>query len=120
MDAEVGDSIDDRPVWDESIAESVVGKVVLVGLTYLEADGTLIEQQQFFGTVVSADLRTGILLSLKGQRSGEQYTLPPDTRAIEISSSGEYRLRGTGEVVTDPDYTVMFSIQKQASEHLGR
>ena len=43
MDAEVGDSIDDRPVWDESIAESVVGKVLLVGLTYLEADGTLIE-----------------------------------------------------------------------------
>jgi hypothetical protein len=115
MDAEVGDSIDDRPVWDESIAESVVGKVVLVGLTYLEADGTLIEQQQFFGTVVSADLRTGILLSLKGQRSGEQYTLPPDTRAIEIASAGEYRLRRTGEVVIDPDFTAMFSITKRAN-----
>ena len=114
MDAEVGDSIDDRPVWDESIAESVVGKVVLVGLRYLEADGGLIEQQQFFGTVVSADSRKGILLSLKGQRAGEQYNLPPDTRAIEIASSGEYRLRGTGEVVIDPDYTAMFSIARQA------
>jgi hypothetical protein len=116
----VSDDIDERPVWDETIAESVVGKVVLVGLTYLEANGSLIEQQQFFGIVVSADSRRGILLSLKGRRAGEQYNLPPDTRAIEISSSGEYRLRGTGEVVTDPDYTVMFSIQKQASEHLGR
>jgi hypothetical protein len=54
--------IDERPVWDETLAKDVVGKVVLVGLTYLEADGTLIEQQQFFGTVLSADSRKGILL----------------------------------------------------------
>jgi hypothetical protein len=110
----MSDDIDERPVWDETIATDVVGKVVLVGLTYLEADGKLIEQQQFFGTVESADSRKGILLSLKGQRAGEQYNLPPDTRAIEIASAGEYRLRATGEVVTDPDYTAMFSIAKQA------
>ena len=109
----MSDDIDERPVWDATLAESVVGKVVLVGLTYLAADGGLIEQQQFFGTVVSADSRKGILLSLKGQRASEQYNLPPDTRAIEIASSGEYRLCGTGEVVIDPDYTVMFSIAKQ-------
>jgi hypothetical protein len=111
---DMSDDIDERPVWDETLAKGVVGKVVLVGLTYLEADGRLIEQQQFFGTVVSADSRKGILLSLKGQRAGEQFNLPPDTRAIEIASRGEYRLRATGEVVIDPDYTVMFSIAKQA------
>lgn len=109
----MSDDIDERPVWDATLAESVVGKVVLVGLTYLEADGRLIEQQQFFGTVVSADSRKGILLSLKGQRAGEQFSLPPDTRAIDIAPAGEYRLRGTREVVTDPDYTVIFSIAKQ-------
>jgi hypothetical protein len=58
----VSGNIVERPVWDETVAESIVGKVVLVGLTYLEADGTLIEQQQFSGTVVSADSRKGILL----------------------------------------------------------
>lgn len=109
----MSDNIDERPVWDETVAKSIVGKVVLVGLTYLKADGELIEQQQFFGTVVSADCRKGILLSLKGQRAGEQYNLPPDTRAIEIASAREYRLRATGEVVTDPDYTAMFSISHQ-------
>ena len=110
----MSDNIDQRPVWDEILAEDVVGKVVLVGLTYLESEGRLIEQQQFFGTVVSADRRNGILLSLKGHRAGEQYNLPPDTRAIEAASTGEYRLRATGEVVIDPDFTVMFSITKQA------
>jgi hypothetical protein len=109
----VSDDIDKRAVWDETVAESVVGKVLLVGLTYLEADGALIEQQQFFGTVVSADSRKGILLSLEGQRAGEQFKLPPDTRAIEIAAAGEYRLRATGELVIDPDYTAMFSITKQ-------
>jgi hypothetical protein len=53
------------------------------------------------------------LLSLKGQRAGEQHNLPPDTRAIEIAAAGEYRLRATGELVIDPDYTAMFSITKQ-------
>jgi hypothetical protein len=116
----MNNEIDERPVWDETIAASVVGKVVLVGLTYLEADGGLIEQQQFFGTVVSAESRKGILLSLKGQRAGEHFNLPPDTRSIEKASSGEYRLRGTGEVVTDPDYTAMFSISKQPVEREHR
>ena len=109
----MSDDIDERPVWDETLAAAVVGKVVLVGLTYLEANGELIEQQQFFGTAVSADSRKGILLSLRGQRAGEQYNLPPDTRAIDIAPAGEYRLRGTGEVVTNPDYTAMFSIAKR-------
>jgi hypothetical protein len=116
----LSNDIDERPVWDEAIAESLVGKVVLVGLTYLEADGSLIEQQQFFGIVVSADSRRGILLSLKGQRAEEQFNLPPDTRSIEIASTGEYRLRATGEVVTDPDYTATFSITNQASGDTSR
>ena len=115
VSAEMSHDIDERPVWDENLADSIVGKVVLVGLTYLDADGRLVEQQQFFGRVATADSRKGILLSLEGQRAGEKCNLPPDTRAIEIASSGEYRLRGTGEVVTDPDYTVMFSIAKQAN-----
>ena len=114
VSTEMSGDIDERPAWDETLAKGVVGKVVLVGLTHLEANGELIEQQQFFGTVVSADSRKGILLSLEGRRAGEQFNLPPDTRAIEIASRGEYRLRATGEVVVDPDYTVMFSIAKQA------
>jgi GNAT superfamily N-acetyltransferase len=120
VSAEMSDDIHERPVWDETIAKDVVGKVLLVGLTYLEANGELIEQQQFFGTVVSADSRKGILLSLEGRRAGEQYNLPPDTRGIEIASRGEHRLRATGEVVIDPDYTVMFSIAKKDESNGGR
>jgi hypothetical protein len=115
VSSKVSDNIDERPVWDDAIAAGIVGKVLLVGLTYLESDGKLINQEQFFGVVASADSREGILLSLQGQRAGGQFNLPPDTRSIEVAPKGEYRLRGTGEVVTDPDYIAMFSISNQES-----
>jgi hypothetical protein len=109
----VSSDIEDRELWDESLANKLPGKLLLVGLTYFGDDGAFIEQQQFFGRVQSAHPRKGILLSLQGQRAEEQYNLPPDTRSINHASAGEYRLRTTGEVVVDPDFTVMFSIHKQ-------
>ena len=106
--------MDSRPVWDEALADTLVGKVLLVGLTYLSDDGSVSNQDQFYGTVVSAHSRQGIAMTLEGQRAGEQYILPPDTRSIEIAASGEYRLRATGEVVCNPDFTVMFTLSQQA------
>jgi hypothetical protein len=106
----VSDKIDDRVVWDELLAQRVIGKTIVVGLTYLSVDGAVIEQRQLFGKVVSVDARKGILIAIGGARSGEQFNLPPDTRAIDVAAPGEYRLRASGEVVTDPDYTAQFSI----------
>lgn len=104
----------DNP-WDAAFADTLPGKLVLVGLSHFADDGELpFEQQQLFGRVVSVDQSKGILLALEGQRTGEQYNLPPDTRSFQKAGPGEYRLRSTGEVVVDPDYTVTFSIHTQA------
>lgn len=101
--------------WDASLAKTLPGQVVLVGLAYFDVGAEEpFEQQQLFGRVVHADERKGILLSLEGQRAGEQFNLPPDTRSFREAEPGEYRLRTTGEVVVNPDFTVTFSIQKQA------
>ncbi|GAB5895435.1 hypothetical protein [Mycolicibacterium mageritense] len=35
---------------------------------------------------------------------GETFTLPPAPESFSPAPPGEYRLRSTGEVVTDPDY----------------
>jgi hypothetical protein len=85
-----------------------MGSTVLVGLTYDEPAGERLEQ--FYGTVVSADPKEGITLRLDGSRSGEVYTLPPDLRAFFPARPGSYRLRETGEVVIDPDYTITWEI----------
>lgn len=113
----MSEDIDSREVWNTGLAEALPGKCLLVGITYVAEDGSLIEQQQFFGEVQSAHPRKGILLALQGRRTGEQYNLPPDTRSIELAAPGEYRLRSTGEVVVDPDYTVTFSLQRQTRSH---
>ena len=52
---QVDDNVDDREMWDNNLAQCIVGKVVLVGLTCISADGAVSDQQQFFGTAVSAD-----------------------------------------------------------------
>jgi hypothetical protein len=72
-----------------------------------------LQQEQFFGVVQSAHKRAGVLLNLKGTRAGCRYNLPPDLRSYFNACPGNYRLRSTNEVVTNPDFTVTFSVHEQ-------
>jgi hypothetical protein len=98
------------PVGDANLAREPVGKVLLVGLTIESAGATAFQQHQFYGTGISADRRKCVALSLLGNRSGESYNLPPDTRSIRVAAPGTYRIRATGEVVIEPDLTATFSV----------
>lgn len=109
----MNDKFDALVPWDASLAAKLPGKLLLVGLTYLDVDGGLIDKQQIFGRVLSATPRGGISLRLEGRRAGERYALPRDTRSFHKAKAGEYRLHATGEVVVNPDYIVAFSIQKR-------
>ena len=100
---------DDQPDWDSAMAEALVGSLVLIGITFVGDDGA--DQEQMFGTVTDAT-RKGIEIALEGSRAGETYRLPPDTRAFFPATRGEYRLRSTGEVVVDPDFTTTWSVQR--------
>jgi len=84
-----------RPPFDERRAAALVGKYVLIGLTYHDADGRFLEQRQIHGMIVGADAQHGIEVELKGASSGETY-----------------RLRATGEVVIDPDLLCTWSVTK--------
>ena len=99
---------DEVPEWDGTLAEKLLGARILVGLTRREADGDHL--LQFFGVVTDAHPRDGITLELEGSRAGETYRLPPDLRAFHPAPPGSYRLRQTGEVVIDPDYTTTWEV----------
>ena len=113
------DPDDGAPLWDPKLAVELIGKRVLVGITDLAPDGAVIGQRQFHGHAIRADRRMGIALRLVGARAGEEMVLPPDTRAFRPAAPGEYRIRGTGEVVTDPDYLTIWSFQQRnkAEDH---
>lgn len=80
--------------------KSLIGKVLLVGITYNDKDGNVKERKQFWGTVTEADKRK-ILIEHK---NGEIFSLPPDLSAIKPAPEGEYKLHSTGEVVVNPDF----------------
>jgi hypothetical protein len=99
--------------WDEHQAAKLVGKHALVGLTYVDADGTVSSQIQIHGLITTVN-ETIIVMRLHG--SEEEFTLPPALEAFESGQPGEYRLRSTGEVVVNPDLLGTFTITASASK----
>jgi hypothetical protein len=105
----------DAPYFDQELADTYVGKHILVGLSYYEEDGTLIEHVQMHGVIEAANLR-GIKIALHGTREGESWTMPPDLRSVKPAKPGTYTLRSTGETVADPDLLATWNVTKHRSK----
>lgn len=97
--------------FDAALAETLIGKRVLVGITYEDRRGEMTRSEQVFGTVTSADPQ-GIRVALDGVRRGEIKWLPPSTGVFRPAPRGEYRLRSTGEVVVDPNSTAQWTVKQ--------
>lgn len=100
---------DGKPEWSDDLAAKLLGAVVLVGITRRGNSGETFEQ--FYGTVERADPQ-GIDLALGGSRSGGNFILPPDPRAFFPAQPGSYRLRSTGEIVENPDFTTTWTVDR--------
>src|SRR5262252_3915285 len=92
-DADMGTEEDkdgSRPTLDADLVSKVIGKHLLVGLTYVRSGGELIEQKEKHGTVERINDDEGIVLRLP---DGTLFKLPPDLRGIKEAEPGVYRLR---------------------------
>jgi hypothetical protein len=92
---------DGPPPWDDTLGSVLIGKTVLIGLTYLDPEGERLEQKH--GTIVAVDGHNGVEIRLEGAETGSLFYLPPHLDAFHPASPGEYRLAATGDVVVDPD-----------------
>jgi hypothetical protein len=99
----------------EQAAAVMVGKYVLIGVTYYDKEGNEIRQQQFHGVIDSASDQ-GILIALRGASQGETWNMPPDLRGFRAAEPGRYLLHSTNEEIDDPDYTVAWAFHAQ-DEH---
>jgi len=106
---------DGRPTFDSEFAQSLVGKRVLVGVTRQDRRGQHISNDQYHGVIVTADAVRGIEIELAGVRAGEKKWLPPATEPFKAAAKGQYRLRSTGEVVVDPDFTAQWTLTQTDS-----
>ena len=99
---------------DQELAASFIGKHLLIGITYLDHDDSLIGREQFHGHIVRINEHEGIVVKLNG--SGGEYKLPPDLNSLRQAPEGEYRLRSTGEVIVNPDLLTSWTINKPKPE----
>ncbi len=86
--------------------EKMIGKTILVGMTFYDKNDEFVEQKQSWGEIVSLNENT---IFIK-QKNGEEFSIPNDPSAIEPANPGGYRLRSTGEVVENPDYLSTWGI----------
>jgi hypothetical protein len=84
-----------------------IGKHLLAGLTYVDADGQIVRQSQLHGNITRITAE-GIFFE---QPDGGELSLPPDLDSLQPARPGTYRLRTTGEVVTNPDFVSSWTIK---------
>jgi hypothetical protein len=103
------ESLEGDDHWDGEFAEDLIGCTLLVGLTYVDHDNQLLRRQQVFGTVVSVDRQTGILVR---QDTGDDFTVAPVLDAIEPAQPGTYQLADEDAAVEDPDFTALLTVRE--------
>lgn len=94
-----------------AVLDDLLGRTLLVGITVLDASGEIMERAEVFGVVVCVD--PAVVLR---RRDEDDLELPPEPEAYEPAAPGEYRLRSTGEVVVDPDYLAVWTVQEPGEE----
>ena len=94
----------------ERFGDEYVGRTLLLGVTYRGPGGELRRREQLVGTIMVVDFDRGIVVSC--EPDGQNFVLPGDPSWVVPASPGEYRLRSTGQVVTDPDYLAKLTIEQ--------
>ena len=85
----------------------MVGRRLLVGITFLDESGNVTNAQQFCGRVL--EVADGVVVV---ERPGEPEpaVLPADVAAYRKAQSGRYTLRDTGQIVIDPDFVSTWQV----------
>src|SRR5439155_11145626 len=80
---------------------SIIGKTVLIGITYFDGAGKETRRGQWWGTIVAFNMQEGLLIDLGN--TGRRHAFPPLPDAFQMAKPGTYQLQSTGEIVEDPD-----------------
>jgi hypothetical protein len=85
----------------------LVGRRVLVGLTYLDGNGALLESKEVYGTIVAVGDHT-----VKFEQSnGKPFSIPFDGELEAADPEAVYTLKGTGESISAVDFVATYTIR---------
>ncbi len=95
-------------IIDEIKSKKMIGKYVLAGITYRDLEDNIENITQVHGVVLRINENKGLVIN---QCSGKgEFNLPPLLEHYEEAGEGEYNLKSTGEVVTNPDYIASYIV----------
>jgi hypothetical protein len=94
--------------------DDLIGKVILIGVTYVDKHDQLLDRKQWWGVIENASSDMGIRVALKN--SSDPCVLPPDLSAIRPAPPGEYRLKESGEIIKDPDFLTTWTCVEGSAE----
>jgi hypothetical protein len=92
---------------DTEFAARLLNRRVLVGINFFNGELKLARREQYFGVIESIDTEG---VSIRHPESGESFVVPPDLNAFRPAEKGRYRMRTSGEVVDDPDFTAQYDV----------
>jgi len=69
-------------------------------------------QEQYVGTANIIDQGEYCLVVVECD-DGDSRNYPFDARSLQRAAPGEYRLRSTGQIVTNPDFLMTWTISKE-------
>lgn len=102
-----------KPKYDEKKAQELVGKDIIIGLTYLDNNDNIIERKQLYGDIIRIT-ESGVFIIIRN--TGEEFSLPPQLEAFEKAPEGEYRFKTTGEVIINPALMTTWTVRQSKEE----
>ena len=101
-----------RPSQTPSAFDSLLGKTLLIALIIIPVMASFSSRSSFSVHSTEITRRRGIVI--RDEITASEYCLPLDLDNIHPAKKGEYRLRASGRVVTDPDYTTVWNRRAHA------
>ena len=90
--------------------KNIPGKTIIVGISYFDQNGEVLNQKQLAGTVLKTTKEDGITLLDLNKKS--EFTIPSELSPWFLAPPGEYHDPISGEKVKNPDYLVTWDVYK--------
>ncbi|HEX8349519.1 MAG TPA: hypothetical protein VF598_06145 [Hymenobacter sp.] len=99
----------------EDLQEYIKEKIFLIGLTFIDEGGDIIEQYQTNGTVTELT-DDGLLKIIR--KDGSVFQMPYEKETIKKAEKGDYRVRANGQIIKDPDFIMTWKIVTTEDDNL--
>lgn len=94
----------------EAFLLKLLTKKAVVGLSYFDVDGALLQQRQLGGTIVRVTPHDGITLRFNDGKT--EFNVPSDTCCWFTAPKGRYRMTDNDAIINNPDFLVTWNIFK--------